>query len=188
MVPFLIDTGAQASFIALDAVEGMGINTTRCQYRNFITFNGASIQKGHSVAMSLRLPNGATRTVPMFVVPGFENNLQAEQISEVIHNIKTQGHRLSPNSPSFDSNGHLAVKGLLGVDILPMFPELRAVPCMNGMAFEVGNGIIPFGDAELFIPVNQLLPVKEKETSPSLRYASDPSLPGAAECVSAGVG
>lgn len=73
----------------------------------------------------------------MLVGHGFKNEVQAEQVHDVVLILKAQSHSISPNFPEFDAKGHLSVKGLLGVYILPMFSVLQSVPCISDMALEV---------------------------------------------------
>lgn len=57
MVPFMIYTGTQASFLALDVVDEMRIDTKSCSLQKIITLNNATVQVGHAVAFTFQFPD-----------------------------------------------------------------------------------------------------------------------------------
>ena len=46
--------------------------------------------------------------------------------------------------------------GLLGTDVIQFIKEFKTIDCLNGSAFSVSNGIIPFGDTAHFLLPNQI--------------------------------
>jgi hypothetical protein len=131
------------------------------------------------VAFTVQFPDGVKSQVPLFVVSGFET--QEDQIHDVILNLKAHGQTISPNFPEFDPSGHLSVQGLLGVDISLLLSGLQSVPCLSGIAFEVENGVIPYGDTSLYLPFEKIHAIKAVPTRLNPDRAAGPSQPGVAE-------
>jgi hypothetical protein len=120
------------------------------------------------VAFSVQFPGGQWINAPFFVASEIaEGEIVAEQIHDVLQNLKLRGETISPNFPKFDPRGRLMLQGVLGVDLLPLFTALQIVPCLSGVAMEVGNGIVPYGDVAHFLPFEKIqavgtLPMKPK--------------------------
>jgi hypothetical protein len=111
-------------------------------------------------------------------VSGFET--QADQIHDVILNLKAHGQTISPTFRSLILVVTCQSKGCWGRHFT-LFSVLQSVPCLSRMAFEVQNGVIPYGDTALYLPYDKIHAIKAVTTRFNPDRAAGLSQPGAAE-------
>ena len=88
-----------------------------------------------------------------FLVPGLD---------VALHNIETQGFLLlDPNLQSIDTDRVQGLRALFGVDIIQHLKDLNVVDCLYGSVFEFDQGIVPFGNINNFLEIDQVLQVVE---------------------------
>ena len=87
----------------------------------------------------------------------FNIDFQIKEFSQVLSNFKSLNMNLSA---SFDSSENIQVKGLIGTDLIQFLQPINTIKCMNGSAFELYNGISPFGNILHFLHNSQMKPVK----------------------------
>ena len=58
-----------------------------------------------------------------------------------------------------DGSNDIRVHGLIGIDFIQFIKPMKVVDCMNGVAYEVAQGLIPFGNVDHFLHKSQIKPV-----------------------------
>ena len=85
----------------------------------------------------------------MLIDASFNVELKVRGIKESINNIQNHNYKLASN---YDE----PILGLIGADLIQFIKELKIVQCMQGSAFSVSTGIMPFGDTTHFLYPGQV--------------------------------
>ena len=70
-------------------------------------------------------------------------------------NMRNEGHDLAAEFKDSDS---LSVHWLKGMDIIQFLGQMQMFSCMNGSAWKVSSGVIPFGNINNFLYPSQSEP------------------------------
>ena len=151
----LLDTGSQQTYLSKEVVQYLKCdqapNTGQFKVNTFL--GSATRELGESL-LKVQIPGCGKSNVIVLTAPDVRVSLDVAHLSTAANNIVQAGFRLA--EPSLTDNGEPApALGILGVDLIQMFPDLRIVECMGGSAFFFNGGVIPFGDVEHFLLPNQ---------------------------------
>ena len=112
-------------------------------------FFGTGTKKLKESMITVYLPSGRYLPRPILIDDTFIVDLQVRGLHESIANIKKANFNVAANYKE-------PILGLLGTDVKQFIKEFKTIDCLNGSAFSVGNGIIPFGDTAHFLLPNQI--------------------------------
>ena len=96
--------------------------------------------------------------MPLLVDDQFDIDLNIQGLVQSICNLRQSNVKLNADFNTVTDKVH--VHGLIGVDLIQFIKELKIVNCMNGSAFQVDDGIIPFGNTYHFLHPYQLGKIK----------------------------
>ena len=181
VLPCLLDTGSTLSFVNKDAVAGLGVDFSNIIDRQIVTlYDTKEKQEGVMVAFGVKIPDEKRNDIlPVFVQEDFHLDFPCDQIDLAINNIVANGYKLSKHYPQF-VNGSVRLYGLLGCDFLQFLTNFSLTTCMNGKAFQLDKGIIPFGSVDHFLDVSQVKPIQSQlfrltgEEASSVNFVMNP--------------
>lgn len=147
----LFDTASSRSYISNYISDQMGLHkelVKDVEY-NVKTFLGSGAKTLQEAMVTVYLPSGRYLLRPMLIDSQFNVDLKVRGFNEAIQNIKNKNYNLAAefNEP---------ILGLIGADVIQFIKELKVVQCMNGSAFSVTTGIVPFGDTNHFLYPGQV--------------------------------
>ena len=155
LVRCLIDTGSQRSYISGTILSQLDCepsdNAVTCNVQSFLD-SGSRTFSEYSFSLDL-LDGQAPFNMPILVDDKFNLTYDVEFLPQAVENIEI-AHQLADNTLGENST-FISVNGILGTDVLQYFPKLELVKCLQGQAFRVNSGIIPFGSIELFLTPDQ---------------------------------
>ena len=166
----LVDSGSQRSYVAPRVIQGLNIDVSGYNKMLFdvSTFLGEKKKELTQLVLELDLP-GRSIAMPMLVDSDFNLEFNVTDFGHVVSNLKNLGFQLAAD---FDENSDLVrVDGLIGVDLIQYMQFLPNVKCMNGIAWQTPQGIIPFGNALNFLHTHQITPAPSVQPG-SLSYNS----------------
>ena len=106
------------------------------------------------------IPGGNKLPISFLADPHFNHHFTVSQLNTAWDNLRSMGVRLAePNLPK--DGDQFDVHGIIGVDVLQFLPEFELVPCMNGSAWKVPGGLVPFGNILHFLHPRQVLPIEK---------------------------
>ena len=82
-------------------------------------------------------------------------DLKIRNLNVAISNIKNSNLKLAAEYS--ESSDTISIDGLVGVDILQYIGDMRVVKCLNGSAFEIATGLIPYGNISHFLFSHQIV-------------------------------
>ena len=164
----LLDTGSQRSYISNDVLKKLGSAANLKSHDLTInTFINSAVKSFKEICLSVDLDEGKRYSVPFLVHDNFNLGFTIDSLTEVSENINCK-YKLREK---FDSN-EVHLDGLLGVDCIQYLQQMNLITCMGGKAFELRNGIIPFGNIDSFLYSSQLA---TKYARPSMSNESEPN-------------
>lgn len=156
---FLFDTASQRSYLSHHAFDQLGCNPqlTSCVEFEVKTFLGSSKKKLREVNLDVFLSPFKHHAMLMLVDDQFDISLNVKGLKLALNNLRKEGYDLAAN---FDDSDTLSVHGLIGVDIIQFLGQMQMFNCMNGSAWRVSSGVIPFGNINNYLHHSQIVPVK----------------------------
>ena len=142
----LLDTASSRSYISNKISDQMGLipeNVSDVQY-NVKTFIGSGLKSLKEATIDVFLPSGRYLLTSILIENNLSIDLNVRGLRESIKNIKDKGYKLQADLDK-------PILGLIGTDCLQFIKEFKTVDCMNGSAYSVRNGIMPFGDTNHFL-------------------------------------
>ena len=142
----LLDTASSRSYISNKISDQMGLipkNVSEVQY-NVKTFIGSGLKSLKEATIDVFLPSGRYLLRSILIENDFNVELNVRGLKESLINIKSKGYVLQADLDK-------PILGLIGTDCLQFIKEFKTVDCMNGSAYSVRNGIMPFGDTTHFL-------------------------------------
>ena len=106
------------------------------------------------VTLIISLPSGRELATPVFINYSFDVKHEVRGLATVVKNLKAEGVNLVAEFT--EHSNVVPIQGIIGQDILD-FIEFRKVPCMNGSALELANGLMPSGNTEHFLFPGQMI-------------------------------
>ena len=102
----------------------------------------------------MNLPSGRYNVVPILVDKDFDLDIKIRNLDVAINNLKNSKVKLAAEFE--DASDTISIHGLVGSDILQFIEEMRVVKCLNGSAFEIATGLIPYGNISHFLFSNKI--------------------------------
>lgn len=155
-VRFLLDTGSQKSYISsaiLHRIRYSAENMCDVTY-NLKTFHASSEVKLKQAVLDLVFPNTMLQ-VPLLIHSNLSIQFRVDGLMTALNNFQAANIQLADSSFSCQSNDTVCLEGLLGIDIMQYFVNMNLVPCLNGVAFSLPGGVVPFGNIEQYLSPEQ---------------------------------
>ena len=148
----LVDTGSQRSYVSSDVLKQLNLKPNKKHDFTVSTFINSTEKSFSNQSLSLDFGNHRKNfVIPFLVDDDLDISFKIDGLTEAYGNISKK-HRLN----SMVENDHVKLDGLLGVDALQCFKSFSMVPCLGGVAFQLLDSIIPFGNIDNFLSVPQL--------------------------------
>ena len=161
----LLDTGSSRSYLSSHVISKLNCDPktlTPVDYE-VKTFLGSGTKSLKEVTLAVYLPSKRYNIMPLLVDDQFDINLKVKGLSQTVNNFKTKNYKLAADFK--DGHNQVHVHGLIGVDAIQFFKDMKIIDCMYGSAFEIASGIIPFGNCEHFLfpsQIRQISKIKNK--------------------------
>ena len=157
---FLFDTASQRSYLSQQALAYLGCNNKLISNVEFEvkTFLGSSKKKLSEVNLDVFVGSSKHYAMLMLIDDQFDISFDVRGLGQAVTNLKSNGHILAADLKT-DSD-LVTVHGLIGVDVIQFLKQVRMINCMNGSAWRVSKGIIPFGNVEHFLHSSQIESIK----------------------------
>jgi len=146
----LLDTGSQRSYLSNAVVDNLGLdldNKTNLVINTFIDSDNVEFCE---TAVTVELGDKKF-VIPFLINDSFHLTLNINGLKESHANI-SKYHDLHDHL----TTDEVVLNGLIGVDVLQCLEKLELVSCMNGAAFKLSTGLIPFGNVDSFLTRKQL--------------------------------
>jgi len=146
----LIDTGSQRSYLSSKVVKNLEVCLDNKTKLSVSTFINSDYMEFCETAVSVEL-DGGKFVIPFLINDSFDLSLDIAGLEQCHTNI----------AKSFILQDRLysdkvVLEGLIGVDVLQCLRQLEVVSCLNGTAFQLTSGIVPFGNVDNFLSRKQL--------------------------------
>ena len=150
---FLFDTASQRSYLSQHAFNKLGCNLELISDVEFDvrTFLGSSKKLLREVNLDVFTNQLKHYAVLMLVDNQFDISFKVRGLGQAVSNIKAKRHRLAAE---YDGDC-VTVHGLIGVDIIQYLKPNQMIDCLNGSAWRLSQGIIPFGNINNFLYADQ---------------------------------
>ena len=147
----LLDTGSSRSYLARNIVDKLNCDpkTFKLVDYDVKTFLGSGRKRLKEVTLEVHLPSKRYLALPILIDDQFRIDVEVNCLDKVISNFKDLNYNLAADFKNCKTN--VPVHGLVGLDIIQFIKEMRVVSCMNGSAFQIATGIIPFGNCNHFL-------------------------------------
>ena len=154
----LIDTGSQRSYLSPQVIEKLNINLSEYSslYYEVSTFLGAKKKELKQMVLDIDYSPGKTVPLPILVDEDFNLEFNVSDFPNVISNIKNLGFKFAADL--HEESSLVKVDGLIGVDLIQYMDSMEIIECMYGSAWQIPQGIIPFGNAQNFLYRSQITP------------------------------
>ena len=151
----LFDTASSRSYINPKVANMLAINqnlVTSAQHE-VRTFFGLGIKTLGETTLEVHFPSGIYHALPIFIDDEFNIDLEVRGLDQAVMNLRALNFPLSAEFSG--SSDKLEIHGLIGSDII-QYIDFFVVKCMSGVALNIGNKIIPFGNSEHFLYPGQV--------------------------------
>ena len=151
----LLDTGSSRSYINPKIAKLLAINqdnVSNVQYE-VRTFLGAGTKELGETTLQVYFPSGRYHALPIFIDANFCVDLEVRGLTQVVKNLRALNIPLGAEFS--DSSDKLEINGLIGSDLI-QYINFSTIKCMSGIALNIGNKIIPFGNSEHFLYPGQV--------------------------------
>ena len=92
--------------------------------------------------------------MPILVDNEFDITLNVINFDQALKNFNSNNFKLAANFEGDTTK--ICIQGLVGCDILQFVRELRVVACMDGPAYQLASGLVPFGNIDQFLYPHQV--------------------------------
>lgn len=117
-----------------------------------------TMKRFEQVVLNVTVGKGKQLPIPVLIDDGFSMQFEFASFGQVKSNLNELKHRLAfSNEKQSDS---ITIQGILGVDIFQFMEGSRIIKCMNGQAWDLPQGIAPFGNVQHFLYPHQVSPVR----------------------------
>ena len=153
---FLFDTGSQRSYLSNSALELLNCNNKLIATVEYEvkTFLGSAKKTLKQLNLDVFYGRHKYHSRLMLVDDDFDISFNVKGLRNAISNIESKGCNLAALY-SKDSDD-IQVHGLLGVDVIQHLKPMRMIDVLNGSAWELPCGIIPFGNIQNFLHPDQV--------------------------------
>ena len=155
-VRMLIDTGSQRSYLTRAVLDRTGYRHSNDKLVYTVhSFLDTGVKSLSEHCVCLNLTANCKVKVPVLIDDDFNLSFEVESLSDATANIKKCFNMSDPNL-GLNSNT-VEVEGIMGADLIQHLPSFDKVKCINGYAFSLANGIVPFGSIDNFLTKAQLI-------------------------------
>ena len=116
------------------------------------------------VRLGIEINFNKTLSLSFLVDDEFCISFEILNLRKALSNFNKLNYKLSAE---FENSDVVSVQGLLGTDMIQFMSPINSIDIMNGTAFKLFSGIVPFGNIDSFLYPKQVTPVK---TINSLSY------------------
>lgn len=158
----LVDTGSQRSYFSrsvLTKVKGKRELIPSTEFR-VKTFLGTKQKKLREVMFDVGF-NDFYRSLPVLVDDDFDIEFNLNGFHNVVENLIGLNYKLAANFGG--GKGPIPIHGLLGVDLIQFMGPMQMIKCMDGFAWQIPEGVIPFGSVQNFLTPNQMAISKNRK-------------------------
>ena len=154
----LVDTGSQRSYIDHSVLRKLKFSLT--DYgdtgKDYIinSFIETGTRKLSEACFLVNLDGTQNIYLPFLIDTKFDLKFRISALPTAMENI-SEHFKLADEEIS-NRNDVIKLDGLLGIDAIRHFKQFETVTCLKGKAFSISNGIIPFGDIEDFLTIEQM--------------------------------
>ena len=151
----LFDTASSRSYINpkvanMLAIKGNLVTNMQHEVRTFLGMGTKSLGE---TTLQVYFPSGKYHALPIFIDDSFYIDLEVRGLSRVVTNLRALNYPLGAEFN--ESSDKLEINGLIGSDII-QYINFFTVKCMSGIALNIENKIIPFGNSEHFLYPGQV--------------------------------
>ena len=152
---FLFDTGSERSYLSQKAISTLSIkpelvNTVAYEVKTFV---GSGYKTLKEINLGVYYSHNNHISTQMLIDDKFDLSVRAQYLHQALANIKDAGYKLLAE---FDQGDTISVQGLIGNDIIELLQPLRIIKCLNGSAWELSSGVMPFGRITNFLYPDQI--------------------------------
>ena len=151
----LLDTGSQRSYISRKFVNSLNYDEDKFSNIQFNvkTFLSSKIKNLKEITLEIEISPKKQIPLPLLVDDEFCIKFCIDGLQKALCNFKKFNVNLSAN---FGDKDEVHVDGLLGIDIINLLEPFNHERLFNGKAFNVFNGLVPYGNIESFLFPNQV--------------------------------
>ena len=154
----LFDSGSQRSYFSksiLDLLEFKSqINEVQFEVKTFIS---SAVKKLKEVRLGIQVTNERKLPLQVLIDDSFDIKFDILDLNKALSNFKNLNYKLSAD---FNNSDIVSVQGLVGVDIIQFMEPISKIKVMNGTAWKLQSGIVPFGNVCSFLYPKQVTPVR----------------------------
>ena len=142
-LPFLVDSGAEMSFINLASIRDAVLNKEPC--REYITGFGSDRSYDRvRIKVDLTMPNSEQVSTEIFALPELQLNVNVRGITSKLNQLRAKGVPISTNVPNYSSD-FISLAGIIGNDLLPLIGVFKYSKVESSFLVRLSNGFIPVG-------------------------------------------
>ena len=158
----LVDTGSQRSYFPKSVVDMLGINIDgyKPKVYDVNTFLGRKVKELKQIVLDTTLTPGTTRPLAVLIDNEFDISFNFKDLAIALSNFKQLNYKLATE---FEGTDEVKVQGLIGIDLIQFIKDAKVVDCMYGVAWQLPQGIMPYGNTQHFLYHHQHTPVSEVE-------------------------
>ena len=153
---FLFDTGSQRSYLSNYALNQLNckselMSTVEYEVKTFL---GSAKKTLKQLNLDVFYGRHNYHSRLMLVDDDFDISFKIKGLGNAISNLVSKGCNLAALYK--ENSDDIKVHGLLGVDVIQHLKSMRMISVLNGSAWELPCGIIPFGNIQNFLYPEQI--------------------------------
>ena len=117
------------------------------------TFLGSATKRLQELKLLVKLPN-CVCSIPFLVDRDMNLIFKINELCNPVFNMQASGCKLAADFSSVHEDT-VSVSGILGVNLLKYLAPMKLSRFMNGAAFELAQGFVPFSNLEDFLPTRK---------------------------------
>ena len=152
----LLDTCSSRTYISKNIASKLDLNVDKLNKVEYEvkTFLKSENKNFREATIQVNLPSGRYNVVPILVDEDFDLDIKVRNLNVAVNNLKNSKIKLAAEFEN--ASDTISVHGLVGSDILQFIEEMRVIKCLNGSAFAIAAGLIPYGNISHFLFSNQI--------------------------------
>lgn len=153
----LVDSCSQRSYVSSTVMKRINSEFPETDARLLInTYTNSSYRNFAEAMVSVNLgDNNNTFNIPFYVDSKFDLKFDMVDMPVAAANISAK-FELADSGFKDMKGDCVQLEGILGADALQFFKQFTRVDCMNGSAFSIPNGVLPFGNIDNFLTWPQI--------------------------------
>ena len=152
----LMDTCSSRTYLSKEIATKLefDVPSLRPVHYEVKTFLGQQNKVFKDATVQVHYSEGNFHVLPVLVDESFEISMKVKNLNIAVRNFKDLGYKLSGEFT--DNCDQVPIHALVGTDVLQFIGDLSVVNCLYGKAFQLGSGIVPFGNVNHFLYPNQV--------------------------------